>query len=136
VLGDAHSSIASGELRLLGYVPDEQLVALMARSAAFAFVSFYEGFGLPVVEAMASGTAVLASDTTATGETAGSGALRVDPRDHDAILNGLRRLIEDPIACYRWQRAGLARAAEFSWESSFTDLVRVWREAQGLRLNG
>ena len=134
VLGNAEAALASGELRLLGYVPDEQLVALLARSAAFAFVSFYEGFGLPVVEAMASGAAVLASATTATGETAGNGALRVDPHDHDAIRDGLRLLIEDPAARLRWQQAGLARAAEFSWERSFADLLGVWREAQGLPL--
>lgn len=118
-----------GTLRLLGHVDDAGLVALYARAAVFAYVSIYEGFGLPVIEAMASGTPVLASSTTATGETAGDAAILVDPEDVDAIATGLRTLLEDPDLAASLATKGLARAACFTWDHTASALIRTWRAA-------
>lgn len=118
-----------GELHLLGHVADADLVALCARAAVFAYVSLYEGFGLPVIEAMAAGCAVLASGTTSIPEVAGDAALLVDPLDETAIAEGLRRLIEDDGLAERLRQAGLAQAGMFSWEGTVAGLVASWRKA-------
>ncbi len=120
---------ADGSLRLLGHVDDAGLVALYARAAVFAYVSLYEGFGLPVIEAMATGCAVLASATTATGETAGDAAELVDPRDVDAIAAGLRRILEDGAHAELLRRRGAAHAAGFTWDRTATALIGSWRAA-------
>ncbi len=119
----------TGTLRLLGYLPDADLVSLYARAAAFAYVSIYEGFGLPVLEAMAAGTPVLASSTTATGETAGEAAELANPFDVEAIAAGLRRLLEDEDHAQMLCNRGLCRAAEFSWDRTATGLVASWTRA-------
>ena len=77
-----------------------------ARAAVFAYVSLYEGFGLPVVEAMAAGAPVLASSTTAVGELAAGAALLVDPEDEHGDLDGLRALIEDDALAERLRGRG------------------------------
>ncbi len=118
-----------GTLRLLGHVADQDLVPLYARAALFAYVSVYEGFGLPLLEAMAAGTPVVASATTATGETAGTAALLVDPLDVDAIAAGLRRVLEDPALAERLRTQGLVHAAGFTWDGTATTLIRSWRRA-------
>lgn len=123
------AAIRRGELHLLGHVADSDLVTLCARAAVFAYVSLYEGFGLPVVEAMATGCAVLASGTTAIPEVAGDAALLVDPLDETAIAEGLRRLIDDADLAERLRRAGLAQAGMFSWEGTVAGLATCWREA-------
>ncbi len=95
----------------------------------FAYVSLYEGFGLPVVEAMAAASPVLASSTTAVGELAAGAALLVDPLDEVAISEGLRQLIEDPALAERLRLKGLARAAEYSWKRTIDTLIVSWRKA-------
>ena len=82
-----------GSLRLLGHVPDADLVALYARAAVVAYPSLYEGFGLPVLEAMACAAPVVTSGTTALRDTAGDAALLVDPLDTDAIAAALHRVL-------------------------------------------
>ena len=119
----------SGQLRLLGHVPDADLARLCARCAAFAYVSLYEGFGLPVLEAMGAGAPVVASATTGTGETAGDAALLVDPHDHAAIAAALREVIEDARAADGLRRAGQAHAAEFTWQRTADLLLASWRRA-------
>jgi len=125
----AEQSLRAGHLRLLGHVPDGDLVGLMARCGAFAYVSLYEGFGLPVIEAMASGAPVIASATTAVGETAGDAALLVDPEDEEEIGRAMRRLLEDRATALQFGALGLARAAEFTWERTIDGLVASWRKA-------
>ncbi len=126
---EADAAIRDGTVRLLGHVSDADLVMLCSRAAAFAYVSLYEGFGLPVVEAMAAASPVLASSTTAVGELARGAALLVDPMDEDAITEGLRRLIEDRPLAERLRQAGLARAAEYSWQRTIDTLTVSWRQA-------
>lgn len=128
---DADRARQEGTLRLLGHVNDADLVALYARATLFAYVSIYEGFGLPVIEAMAAGTPVLASASTATGETAGTAAELVDPLDIAAIAHGLRRLLEDHALATRLRTAGLQRAAGFTWDHTATALIASWRRALG-----
>ena len=129
----AERALREGHLRLLGHVPDGDLVALMARCGAFAYVSLYEGFGLPVIEAMASGAPVVASGTTAVGETAGDAAMLVDPMDEVEIGQAMRRLLEDREAAVALSEAGLARASTFTWERTIAGLIASWRAALASR---
>lgn len=102
----------------LGHVPDELLAPLYAGAHAFAYISLYEGFGAPPLEAMACGTPTLASDHTAFPEILGDAAVMVNPLDQGAIAAGLRCVLEDGAAQRRRIEAGLARASLFRWEEA------------------
>jgi alpha-1,3-rhamnosyl/mannosyltransferase len=123
------AAMRRGELRMLGHVADSDLVTLCARAGVFAYVSLYEGFGLPVIEAMAAGCAVVASNTTAIPEVAGDAALLVNPLDEAAIAAGLRAVLEDAALAERLRRAGLAQAALFSWDRTVAGLLACWNAA-------
>jgi alpha-1,3-rhamnosyl/mannosyltransferase len=118
-----------GSLRLLGHVPDAELVALYARAAVVAYPSLYEGFGLPVLEAMACGAPVVTADSTALRDTAGDAALLVDPLDTDAIAAALRRVLEDDDLAATLRASGTAHAARFTWERMATGMLESWRTA-------
>jgi alpha-1,3-rhamnosyl/mannosyltransferase len=118
-----------GTLRLLGHVTDGELVALYSRCAGSAYVSLYEGFGLPIVEAMACGAPVIASRTTAVGETAGCAALLVEPEDTDEIAAALNCILTDPALAARLAERGLQRATEFGWDAMTQGLITSWRKA-------
>lgn len=119
----------SGELKLLGFVPDADLVALYARAAMCAYPSLYEGFGLPVIEAMACAVPVVTSETTALRETAGDAALLVDPLDVDAIADALRRVLENDALAAELRIRGPARAATFTWDRMARGMIDSWRTA-------
>ena len=104
-------------LRLLGHVPDALLPGLYAGAAAFVLPSLYEGFGLPVLEAMAAGTPVVAADTGALPETCG-GAARLTPPDGEAVCEALRELLADDAERVRLRAAGLMRAAPLTWDAT------------------
>jgi glycosyltransferase involved in cell wall biosynthesis len=106
-----------GDLRLLGHVPSELLAGLYAGAEAFALPSRYEGFGLPVLEAMAAGTPVVASDAAALPETCGGAARLVAP-DGEAFRAALVALLGDRAERERLRAAGLRRAANFSWDAT------------------
>jgi glycosyltransferase involved in cell wall biosynthesis len=105
-------------VRFLDFVPAEDLPALYNAATIFAFPSLYEGFGLPVLEAMACGVPVLTSDRSATAEVASDAAVLVDPLDVAAITDGLRVMLSDSIVRNHYARRGLARAAQFSWRNA------------------
>lgn len=113
-------------LRCVGAVPDEELAELYANAAAFVFPSFYEGFGLPVLEAMSCGTPVITSRDPALVEVSGGAALHADARDVREWVTAIRTVLsaEEP-----WRAAGLARAAEFSWERTARLTYDVYQEA-------
>ncbi len=116
-----------GRVRRLGYVPRADLVALYGLADAFVYPSLYEGFGLPVLEAMACGAPVLASNTSSLPEVAGDAALLVDPRDDEALREALARLATEPALRAGLARAGLRRAAKFSWEALAAATTDVYR---------
>jgi len=101
---------------MLGYVSDEALAELYSRSAVFCYPSLGEGFGLPVLEAMASGAAVITSNVSSLPEVGGSAVEYVDPHDVASIAEGLRRVLSDESHRADLVRRGRERAREFSWE--------------------
>jgi glycosyltransferase involved in cell wall biosynthesis len=117
-----------GELRLLGHVPDEILPGLYAGAEAFALPSRYEGFGLPVLEAMAAGTPVVAADTSALPETCG-GAARLAAPSGEAFRDTLVALLADAAERERLRAVGLERAARFTWEATARAVDAVMERA-------
>jgi glycosyltransferase involved in cell wall biosynthesis len=113
-------------LRRLGYVPNEDLPALYNLARLLAFPSLYEGFGLPVIEAMACGTPVLTSNGSSLAEIATGAAWLIDPHDVQAIADGLTRLAIDNELHAQLREAGLARAAQFSWQRAAEETVQVY----------
>ena len=132
-LAAAHATSRCGrEVRLLyaDDLDDAQLAAHYRGAVALVFPSLYEGFGLPVVEAMACGTPVLTSNLTALPETVGEGnALMVDPLSVEAIASGLDRLADDAALRADLRQRGLQRAAEFSWDRVAEKTVNALRAA-------
>jgi glycosyltransferase involved in cell wall biosynthesis len=115
----------------VGYVDGPSLGALYAEARVVAYLSLYEGFGLPMIEAMASGTPVVAADRTAIPEVAADAALLVDPLDNDAICDALVRAATDTQVRARLRSAGLARAARFTPAATAEATMVAYRRAVG-----
>ena len=113
-------------LYYLNYVPQDHLYALYAGARLFAFPSIYEGFGLPVLEAMASGTPVLISDQASLPEVAAGAAWQVNPLDVDDIRDGLAHALQDESWREQAISAGLARAGKHSWRRCFDQTRAVY----------
>jgi glycosyltransferase involved in cell wall biosynthesis len=105
-------------VRFLGYLPEETLAVMYRLAGVFVFPSLYEGFGLPPLEAMASGTPVVTSNVSSLPEVAGDAAILVDPYDPEAIADGIFRVLSDEDLRRQLRTKGLARAHQFAWESS------------------
>jgi glycosyltransferase involved in cell wall biosynthesis len=118
-----------GRLTFTGFVEDADLSAVYSGAKAFIFVSLYEGFGLPVVEAMQSGTPVIASNTTAVREVAGDAALLVDPADTDELSNAMLLLLQDARRALELKTMGLHRSSEFSWANCAEKTMNAYRTA-------
>jgi glycosyltransferase involved in cell wall biosynthesis len=119
-----------GSVRRLGYIHEADLPGLYAGAAAFAFPSFYEGFGLPPLEAMASGTPVLASATGSILEVVGDAGLLIDPHDDEALTEGLEWILTDQPLRDTCIAAGLERARRFTWTSCVDRTIALYRELQ------
>ncbi|HHY58305.1 MAG TPA: glycosyltransferase family 4 protein [Chloroflexi bacterium] len=118
-------------VRFLGYVPDDDLPALIKGAHFFAFPSLFEGFGLPVLEAQSYGVPVLTSNNSSLPEVAGDAALLVDPTDVDAIANAMLRLSQDEVLRQQLIEAGYANVRRFSWEKAAQETLAVLVEAAG-----
>jgi glycosyltransferase involved in cell wall biosynthesis len=114
-----------------GFVPDADLPAVYAGAQALAFPSEFEGFGLPVLEAMACGAPVVCSSTSSLPEVAGGAALLVDPADTDALAAALRQILGDPGLAADLARRGVAQAACFSWSRAAAETLAVYRRLIG-----
>ncbi|MCL4691693.1 MAG: glycosyltransferase family 4 protein [Candidatus Hydrogenedentes bacterium] len=123
----AERSAMKDDIRFIGYVDRRDLPALMAGAQALALVSHWESFGMPALEAMASGTPVVAANCGALPEVCGDAAVLVDPSDTKAIEFGLERLLTDEAYRLGLRDRGLQRAAEFSWGRTGRETLRVIR---------
>jgi glycosyltransferase involved in cell wall biosynthesis len=115
-------------VRLPGFVPDEEQALWYSSAAVFAFPSRYEGFGLPLLEAMACGAPVVSSSASSLPEVVGDAGLLVDPSDVEGWCAALRQLLEDEPRRQALASAGRARAQMFSWHRMATETVQVYRE--------
>jgi glycosyltransferase involved in cell wall biosynthesis len=115
-------------IRFLGFMPDASLAVLYRLAAVFVFPSLYEGFGLPPLEAMASGCPVVTSNVSSLPEVVDDAAVLVDPTEAESIADGVRRVLTDPTLAAALRVRGLARAAEFSWERSVRKIRAIYGE--------
>jgi glycosyltransferase involved in cell wall biosynthesis len=125
-----HLGTAAGRVRMLGFVPDDDKRALYAAATVFCMPSLQEGFGLPVLEAMAQGAPVITSAGTATAEVAGDAALLVDPTDVEGLADALVSVLDDPHLAATLSAASTARAAMFPWSRTAELLDDAFREVR------
>src|SRR5690606_11692226 len=115
----------------VGWVPPDDVPLFYKAAEVFAFPSLYEGFGIPIIEAMASGCPVVTSTGGACPEVAGDAALLVDPRNVDSIADGVRSLLTDARLRADLVERGLARARHFTWDSSARQTIRLFESMIG-----
>src|SRR5262249_7039810 len=128
------AALAAPDLRdsvqMTGYVEPEDLPALYGGAEAFVFPSFWEGFGLPVLEAMACGTPVVVSRVAALPEVAGEAAAWVDPSAPESIANGILEVITQPARRAELVALGIARARAFPWERTARQTLATYERAR------
>jgi len=117
-------------IKLLGFVPDEDLAGLYSNAKAFVYPSLYEGFGLPVVEALSCGCPVVTSLNSSLPEVAGKAAIYVDPKSVLSIAKGIKQAFNQAGSL---RRAGLIQAKKFSWEKTAKATLKVYREVYANR---
>ena len=117
-----------GELCFLGFVPDSDLPFLLNAAAAFAYPSIYEGFGLPVLEALASSTPTVASNATSIPEVAGDAALLHAPEDVESLKNHLQHILENKALADSLAKKGLEQAQKFSWAKCAEDTATAYAD--------
>jgi glycosyltransferase involved in cell wall biosynthesis len=125
----AHHEGLTEDVRFMGYVPFDDLPAFYAAASVFAYVSLYEGFGLPAIEAMMSGVPVLASNRTSLPEVVGDAGVLVDPEDVSGMSGALRALLTDDALRSRLVAAGYKRSEMFTWERTAQITHRVYEQA-------
>jgi glycosyltransferase involved in cell wall biosynthesis len=114
-----------------GYIPREELPLWYNAADIFVYPSLYEGFGLPVLEAMACGTPVVASNTSSLPEVVGESGLLVDPADAEGMAEAMRRVLSDRDLREALRTTGLARAKTFTWRRAAKETVAVYDRALG-----
>lgn len=130
----AASSPARDRIRFLDYVDEADKPALYSAAAIFAYPSFYEGFGIPPLEAMACGTPVVAGHATSLGEVIDDAGILVDPHDITALAEALQEVLDDAALRAELSRRGLERTKAFTWEKSAEKLDELFRKHHGERL--
>ncbi len=114
-------------VRYLGYVPEDELPGLTAGATAFVYPSLYEGFGLPVAQAMAAAVPIITSNVSSLPEIAGDGALLVDPRSADELRSALEKLLGSPSLQQQLRSAGRARAEQYRWKQCACQSLEFFR---------
>jgi glycosyltransferase involved in cell wall biosynthesis len=128
MIGEIRKLKISDRVKVLGAVSEDELLALLRSAMALVFPSFYEGLGLPVLEAMGSGCPVITSKNGALEETAGDAALFVDPCDIDSIADGMAKLASDQVLRESLRGFGLERVSSLKRRSSTNDIIRIYED--------
>ncbi|MCG8431391.1 MAG: glycosyltransferase family 4 protein [Candidatus Omnitrophica bacterium] len=115
-------------VKFLGHIPHEDLPVIYSGCSCFVFPSLYEGFGLPVLEAMRCGAAVVTSGVSALPEVGGDAALYCDPYNPEDIAAQVRRVLDDRNLCRELIQKGAARSRQFSWEKMAREIISIYRE--------
>jgi glycosyltransferase involved in cell wall biosynthesis len=118
----------TGSVILTGHVPDEHVAGLYAHASMLVVPSLYEGFGFPVLEAMAVGTPVVCSDTSSLPEVAGDAALFFPPNDQHALAGAMQDLFQNPSIAKQLHRKGFEQARQFTWERAAEQTLGIYRE--------
>ncbi len=127
-LPDGRDGLARKEaVRFLDYVPLDEMPALYSAADALVFPSFYEGFGVPPLEAMRCGTPAVVSDIPVLREVMGDAVIFVDPRDPGSIADGMKRVLTDPALAAEMARRGAARAELYTWDRSARGALAAYR---------
>jgi len=113
------------DIKILGYVPEVDKSVLMSAAEAFLFPSFFEGFGIPVLEAMACGTPVVTANTTSLPEVAGEAALLVNPFNIDNIAQAIEKILTDKDLSQSLSQKGIVRVQEFSWKKTANKTLNI-----------
>ena len=127
MLTQLETLLVNGRARLLGYVPGIDLPYIYSSARGLLYPSIYEGFGLPVLEAMSSGTPVICSNSSSLPEVIGDAGKIVEVGDVDRMAELIRNLCEDDGEVLRLSAAGLERASQFSWDKCATDTIEAYQ---------
>jgi glycosyltransferase involved in cell wall biosynthesis len=122
----------SSSVVMTGHMPDEHVPGLYAHASMLVMPSLYEGFGFPVLEAMAVGTPVICSDTSSLPEVAGDAAIFFPPHDQNALATAIENLIQSPSLAEELRRKGLAQARQFTWQRTAEQTLEIYREVARL----
>ncbi len=129
-LDSIQKDIAEAPIITTGYLSEDDLDILYRQASALLYPSLYEGFGLPILEAMERGTVVIASDRSSMPEVSGDAAIIVDPTNCGSIASGMEKVTQED-ARLSYVEKGYARAAEFSWEKTAEQTLQVYRQVAG-----
>ncbi len=121
----------AGCVVLTGHTPDEHVAGLYAQASMLVMPSLYEGFGFPVLEAMAVGTPVVCSNSSSLPEIAGNAAVLFPPEDHHALAAAMQDLIENRSLAEELRRKGLEQAQQFSWQRNAEQTIAIYRDVAG-----
>jgi len=122
------SLVSTGRIRALGYVSSDKLPVIYAGAALFVYPSIYEGFGLPPLEAMASGVPVVASNRASLPEIVGNAGVLIDPEDIDSLAQVIESLLDDQGKCEQMARMGLQQAQKFTWKACAEKTFSVYQD--------
>ncbi len=128
---DMFTGLISDGIHLFGFLSDEEILALYHKAVYFVYPSLYEGFGLPILEAMACCTPVLCSATTSVGEVAADAAITFDPKNTSELSEKMKLLLENPGLRQQLIMQGYKRVSEFSWERCAQETLDIYREVLG-----
>lgn len=120
---------ARGEGKWLEYLPQDEVIALLQSAAALVFMSLFEGFGLPAIEAFAARCPVICSNTTSLPEVVGDAALQADPQEPKAIARAMLEVLDDPLAVRQRVEEGERRARDYTWDACAARTLEVYRLA-------